>query len=365
MTGRLLVGTSGFAYPAWSPRFYPAGVRGGELLRYYGTRLDAVELNNTFYRQPRPEQVATWLAATPDDFRFVVKAQRSGSGRLLRRPDQRARLAHRPVPRLWGAAGAVLFRLPDIAKRDDDKLRRFLGAWPRDLPLVVELREPSWDVDETYRALADAGAALCITEMPEDEVPPTVRRTAERLYLRLRRHDYTSGELEAWRDRLRAIPRCRRRRLCVLPPRRGGPWRRAGPRFPGTGGCPSTGVDRLLARERLCRAEHDEGLEALGDVVEPVRDAACDEDQRAGPDRTLLVADGDRGLPRDDEIQLVLSVGLLRIGIACLEDVQACAEVGDPQELLERFPAALRIASTSPSSNASISPDSQRCRCPG
>ena len=39
--------------------------------------------------------------------------------------------------------------------------------------------------------------------MPEDEVPPTVRRTAERLYLRLRRHDYTTAELEAWRDRVR------------------------------------------------------------------------------------------------------------------------------------------------------------------
>ena len=90
VAGRLLVGTSGFAYPTWSPRFYPAGVRGGELLRYYGTRLDAVELNNTFYRQPRPEQVATWLAATPDDFRFVVKAQR---GRTFRADSSATRRA--------------------------------------------------------------------------------------------------------------------------------------------------------------------------------------------------------------------------------------------------------------------------------
>ncbi len=173
MAGRLLVGTSGFAYPAWSPRFYPAGVRGGELLRYYGTRLDAVELNNTFYRQPRPEQVATWLAATPDDFRFVVKAQRSGSGRFFGDPTSGLDWLTDPYRAFGERLGAVLFRLPDIAKRDDDKLRRFLGAWPRDLPLVVELREPSWDVDETYRALTDADAALCITELPEDEVPPT------------------------------------------------------------------------------------------------------------------------------------------------------------------------------------------------
>ena len=202
MAGRLLVGTSGFAYPAWSPRFYPAGTRSGELLRYYGSQLDTVELNNTFYRQPRPEAVAAWLAATPDAFRFVVKAQRSGSGRFFGDPASGLEWLTGPYRAFGERLGAVLFRIPDIAKRDDDKLRRFLGAWPADLPLVVELREPSWEADETVRALADHNAALCITEMPEDDEPPVIRRTSERLYLRLRRHDYTAADLEAWLARL-------------------------------------------------------------------------------------------------------------------------------------------------------------------
>jgi uncharacterized protein YecE (DUF72 family) len=202
VAGRLLVGTSGFAYPAWSPRFYPQGTRSGELLRYYGSRLDTVELNNTFYRQPRPEAVAAWLAATPDDFRFVVKAQRSGSGRFFGDPASGLDWLTGPYRAFGRRLGAVLFRIPDIAKRDDDRLRRFLGAWPADLPLVVELREPSWEADETIRALAAHNAALCITEMPEDDEPPVIRRTSERLYLRLRRHDYTTADLEAWLARL-------------------------------------------------------------------------------------------------------------------------------------------------------------------
>ena len=202
MTGRLLVGTSGFAYPAWSPRFYPPGLRSGELLRFYGSQLDTVELNNTYYRQPRPEAVAAWLAATPDDFRFVVKAQRSGSGRFFGDPASGLDWLTGPYRAFGERLGAVLFRIPDSAKRDDDKLRRFLGAWPADLPLVVELREPSWQADETIRALADHDAALCITEMPDDDGPPVIRRTSERLYMRLRRHDYTTDELEAWLARL-------------------------------------------------------------------------------------------------------------------------------------------------------------------
>src|SRR6266550_6400794 len=81
--GRLLVGTSGFAYPAWAPRFYPPGLKGDRLLPHYAERLPAVELNNTFYQQPTAAKVAAWLAATPETFRFSVKAQRGGSFRSL------------------------------------------------------------------------------------------------------------------------------------------------------------------------------------------------------------------------------------------------------------------------------------------
>src|SRR6186997_3550911 len=81
--GRLYVGTSGFAYPDWSPLFYPKGARSTDLLRIYAQRLPAVELNNTFYQQPKPDKVAAWLAATTSAFRFVVKAQRGGSMRAF------------------------------------------------------------------------------------------------------------------------------------------------------------------------------------------------------------------------------------------------------------------------------------------
>jgi uncharacterized protein YecE (DUF72 family) len=57
-------------------------------------------------------------------------------------------------------------------------------------------------VDETFSALAGAGAALCATELPEDADPPTLRRTGRFLYLRLRRHDYARDEIAAWADRL-------------------------------------------------------------------------------------------------------------------------------------------------------------------
>jgi uncharacterized protein YecE (DUF72 family) len=201
--GLLRTGTSGFAYPAWSPRFYPAGTRGDGLLRHYAGRLATVELNNTFYRQPSPAAVDGWLAATPPDFRFAVKAQRGGSFRSLQ-VDPVAAIPWLTAPlRPFGERlGTVLFRVPDGVRRDDDRLARLLGEWPRDLPLAVEFQDPTWHVDETFGALRSVGAALVTTDLPDDPEPPTIRRTGPFLYLRLRRADYADDELRAWLNRL-------------------------------------------------------------------------------------------------------------------------------------------------------------------
>jgi uncharacterized protein YecE (DUF72 family) len=201
--GRLRVGTSGFAYPGWAPRFYPANLPAGRRLEFYAGQLSAVELNNTFYRQPSPAATASWLAATPEDFRFSIKAQRGGSYRALQ-VDPAASVPWLTGPyRAFGSRlGTVLFRVPERVNRDDARLTALLETWPRDLPLTMEFQEPSWHVDETFEALAGAGAALCTTELPEDAEPPTIRRTGRFLYLRLRRRDYSPAELGEWAARL-------------------------------------------------------------------------------------------------------------------------------------------------------------------
>jgi uncharacterized protein YecE (DUF72 family) len=200
--GRLYVGTSGFAYPDWSPRFYPAGLRADGLLAHYASRLTAVELNNTFYQSPTASKVATWVAATPPSFRFSVKAQRGGTWRAMSgEPDPGLPWLTGPY-RLFGERlGTVLVRLPDNMVRSDDRLSAMLRAWPRDLPLTVEFRHPSWAADAITAMLREAGAVLCATDGPDDAEPPTLRRTGPFLYVRLRRDDYTADELRAWHGR--------------------------------------------------------------------------------------------------------------------------------------------------------------------
>ncbi len=201
--GRLFAGTSGFAYPGWVPRFYPAGTRAAGFLTHYASRLHTVELNNTYYGSPSEAKVAAWVAATPSDFRFAVKAQRGGSFRSLQvDPTASVPWLTGPYRRFGERLGTVLFRVPDGVRRDDARLAALLAAWPADMPLTLEFQDPSWHVDETFEALTAVGAALCATELPDDDEPPTIRRTGSFLYLRLRRDDYTEAEITAWAARL-------------------------------------------------------------------------------------------------------------------------------------------------------------------
>ena len=162
-----------------------------------------MELNNTFYGQPKAETVAAWVAATPTEFRFSVKAQRGGSFRALAGdPTESVTWLTGPYRAFGERLGTVLFRVPEGVTRDDARLAALLAAWPRDIPLTLEFQDPSWHVDETFRALTAVGAALCASEIPEDPEPPIIRRTGTFLYLRLRRHEYSDDELAAWGARL-------------------------------------------------------------------------------------------------------------------------------------------------------------------
>jgi len=133
---------------------------------------------------------------------------------LLHTPEDSIAWLTEPLGGFGERLGAVLFRVPAEIRRggpifggdpavSDAHLRAVLAAWPASIPLVVELQDPSWHVDETFAALRGVGATLCATELPEHDEPPTIRRTGERLYLRLRREDYTANEVAAWAGRIK------------------------------------------------------------------------------------------------------------------------------------------------------------------
>jgi uncharacterized protein YecE (DUF72 family) len=192
---RLFVGTSGFSYKEWKGSFYPEDLPASEMLRFYSERLSAVEINNTFYRMPRPELLAQWSAQVPEGFVFVLKAsQRITHQKRLKEAGDSVDYFFRTAASLGDRLGPVLFQLPPNLKKDLPRLTGFLETLPAGARAAFEFRHASWFEEDVFQALLARGAALCLAE-DEDLATPLVS-TAGWGYARLRRQDYGRPDLE-------------------------------------------------------------------------------------------------------------------------------------------------------------------------
>jgi uncharacterized protein YecE (DUF72 family) len=200
---RIYIGTSGFSYAPWRGSFYPEKLPATKMLAYYAERLDAVEINNTFYRMPSPDMLGKWAAETPSGFRFVLKSPRriTHEKKLADVADSLTRLRE-AAGALGERLGPVLFQLPPFMKLDLPRLQRFVAELPPGLRAAVEFRHASWFSPEVYDVLRARDVALCVAESEELATP--LEETSTWGYLRLRRQDYDDAALTTWSERLKA-----------------------------------------------------------------------------------------------------------------------------------------------------------------
>jgi uncharacterized protein YecE (DUF72 family) len=145
------IGTAGWSVPSLYLAQVPPG---GSHLERYARRLNAVEINSSFYRPHRRTTYQRWAQCVPDDFRFAVKlpkaitheASLADCGALLDRfVDE--------VTGLGDKLGALLVQLPPksaLSKRVADRFFRDLRV-RIDTDVVLEPRHASWfapDVDD-------------------------------------------------------------------------------------------------------------------------------------------------------------------------------------------------------------------------
>ena len=204
------IGTSGWNYPSgkgtWNGVFYPRGrgrPKGFDELAFYAEHFNTVEVNSTFYGQPRADVCRGWAERTPGDFEFAIKLYqkfthpRMYGERMAKqivgtigtevpgglRPDFIDALARpndadldefrRGIDPLasTGKLGALLAQFPpsfkDTPESQDylsDLLRRLAGY-----PVAVELRHRSWSdrVGDTLGLLNGFNAAWVQIDEPK------------------------------------------------------------------------------------------------------------------------------------------------------------------------------------------------------
>jgi uncharacterized protein YecE (DUF72 family) len=185
----LYAGTSGWAYPTWKPGFYPATTRAKDFLSAYAARLNSVEVNYTFRSLCTPTQLAGWLAAVPENFRFSFKAPQriTHFQRLLNSEATLQEFLTSLAPvRKANKLGVLLFQLPPNFKADSARLETFLSLpclREKTVPkLAFEFRNATWFTDDTFNILRAHNTALCIAESDDLQTPEVHTATTHRCY---------------------------------------------------------------------------------------------------------------------------------------------------------------------------------------
>ncbi len=200
---KILVGTSGYGYKEWKGKFYPAKISPKDMLRFYGERLSAVEINNTFYHMPTEPVLASWAEQVPDDFVFALKAPQIITHlKRLRGVDGETEYLFRTLSVLDRKLGPVLFQFPKSFRADLPRFKEFLALLPGRSSCAFEFRNPSWLEPETLDLLRERGYSLCTADTDENPAREIVQ-TAPWGYLRLRR-SYTDADLSQWLERILA-----------------------------------------------------------------------------------------------------------------------------------------------------------------
>ncbi|WP_033261588.1 DUF72 domain-containing protein [Amycolatopsis vancoresmycina] len=233
------IGTSGWRYAPWRGVFYPPKLAQRRELEYLSHRMNAVEINGSFYSLQRPERFRAWFDETPADFLFAVKGGRFIT-HMKQLRDVETALANfyaSGVLALGAKLGPFLWQLPPRLAFDPDRLENFFALLPRTTgdaaqlatkhddklkgpayleagakrPLrhALEVRHPSFDQPAAKQLLREHGIALVVADTA-GKWPFVEDQTAGFTYVRLHGDEelYVSGysdqALRTWASKIRA-----------------------------------------------------------------------------------------------------------------------------------------------------------------
>lgn len=169
----LRTGAPAWARKDWVGRLYPPGTPDKEFLRTYARRVDAIELNASYYRVPSEEVLDAWAAEVPERFRFCPKVHQSITHRraLEESADEAMAFARRFL-RLGRRLGPGFVQLPPwLDAAGLGGLDALLAALPEAFRVAVEFRHPSWFAgtgelrEDAIRVLEHRGAGAVITDV--------------------------------------------------------------------------------------------------------------------------------------------------------------------------------------------------------
>jgi uncharacterized protein YecE (DUF72 family) len=166
------IGTSAFTARGWEGSFYPRGMKPADYLSFYATKLNTVELDNTFYRTPALSTVKGWYAKTPPGFLFAAKVpQVVTHEKVLVDCDQEFSGFLKTMDALGEKLGPLLLQFgyfnSSKFKNGSEflaRLKPFLEKLPKGYKFAVEIRNKAWLEERFVDVLRQHGVALALID---------------------------------------------------------------------------------------------------------------------------------------------------------------------------------------------------------
>ncbi|WP_296080624.1 DUF72 domain-containing protein [uncultured Agrobacterium sp.] len=207
-------GIGGWTFEPWEGTFYPEKLTKKRQLEYAGSKLEAIEVNGTYYGSQKPATFAKWASEVPDGFIFSLKASRFVTNRkvLAEAKESMTKFLTQGLTELGDHLGPILWQFAPTKKFEPDDFAAFLALLPEKqdglrLQHVVEVRNDSFQVPEFIELLAKHNVAVVCADHHDYPMLPDV--TADFVYCRLQKGEddietcYPEKDVKAWSKRLK------------------------------------------------------------------------------------------------------------------------------------------------------------------
>lgn len=220
---------------------YPDGTPARDKLAVYSGHFPVVEVDSSFYAVQPAKNYEKWVAATPKDFTFVVKAYQGMTGH------SRGKLPFDSVKQMFeafiqsiqpviasGKLEMVLFQYPPWfdCKKENVQVLRYAKEMMGEIPVALEFRNQTWFSEEmkekTLRFIDEEGWIHTVCDEPQagsGSIPIVMHTTEEKTLIRMHGRNvygwnnsgqpnwrevrylyrYNQAELLEWKERIQTL----------------------------------------------------------------------------------------------------------------------------------------------------------------
>ncbi len=211
---QVYVGPPIWANKEWVGKIYPSNAKDKDFLYHYTRQFNTIELNVTHYQIPTDDTIDRWRDTALDGFSYCPKWPQiiSHDAELLNVMLPSDEFV-RTVLGLGDKLGTTFLQLgPSFDTSKFSNLELFLKTLPKDFPIAVEFRHPSWFTDDyawqrTLELLHERGVGTVMSDVSGRRDVLHMSLSTPTLVLRfvgneLHRTDYT--RTDEWLLRIKA-----------------------------------------------------------------------------------------------------------------------------------------------------------------